>query len=366
MKEGLIIYILLFIFCNCYSQKIVNISGKIDGVKNQKIYLGNKPIGTNEGFKYIIYDSVFSEDGSFYFKKFKFSEIAFYSIQTEGSQAWLPFLIDTGHIFINAKKDSIYKGTVSGSLENNLYLLYRKNLLIPFYRMTRSDYDSMDKYRDLNLTRYEDYSEKIKKNQRAFLLQKENFIKVHSSNYVSLLILKDAERQFSDDSLSYYFKLLPPGLQNYSSAADLKYRAGNFSKNIQGGNVVPDFLFKDKDGNEKNLYNIQADYKLIVFWASWCRPCLAELPELKAFHLNNKNVAIISFSIDYQKDSWIKSSRENEIPWYSFSDLKGTEGKFAAYFSVQQIPLMVLLDNNNRIIKYDVKINELKNYIEAK
>ena len=79
-----------------------------------------------------------------------------------------------------------------------------------------------------------------------------------------------------------------------------------------------------------------------------------------------KNVAIISFSIDYDKTSWIKSSKENKIRWYSFSDLKGPEGKFAAYFSVQQIPLMILLDGNNKIIKYDLKMSQLQNYFERK
>lgn len=139
-----------------------------------------------------------------------------------------------------------------------------------------------------------------------------------------------------------------------------------FKKNTLVGSSVPDFQFSDVNGNKDNLYNIQSPFKLINFWASWCGPCLAELPELKAFQVSNKNVAIISFSIDYDKASWIKSSKENEIPWYSFSDSRGPEGKFASYFSVQQIPLMILLDGNNKIIKYDVKIGELKKYIETK
>jgi thiol-disulfide isomerase/thioredoxin len=130
------------------------------------------------------------------------------------------------------------------------------------------------------------------------------------------------------------------------------------------GTIVPDFQFKDINGNRDNLYNIQAPFKLIDFWASWCAPCLAELPELKAFHTKNKNVAIISFSIDYDKVAWVESSKKNGISWYSFSDSKGPEGKFASYFSVQQIPLMILLDGNNKIIKYDVKMSEVKNYIE--
>jgi thiol-disulfide isomerase/thioredoxin len=309
---------------------------------------------------------VYTKDGNFEFEDFKFKEPAFYSIQAEGSKTWLPFLIDTGHIFINAKKDSIYKGTITGSLENQINLLYRKKLLLPFSQMTQCDYDSMDKYRDSDTIKYNIYFKKIKKEESAFLLEKENFIKQHPSNYVSLLILKDAQREICEDSLRHYFNLLSPCLQNNSKAIELKYRITDFTKNTMPGSVVPNFLFKDIEGNEKNLYSIQAPFKLIVFWASWCTPCLAELPELKALHSRVKNLAIISFSIDDDKAAWIKSSKENEILWYSLSDSKGPEGRFAAYFGVQQIPLMVLLDGSNRIIKYNVEISKLKNYIESK
>lgn len=366
MNKIFFLLIVSFIWSSCLSQKTVTISGKIEGLENSMIYLGNKPNGINMGFRYIIYDSILSKNGSFNFKNFPFKEINFYSVQIEGSQAWLPFIIDTGQIFITAKKDSIYIGNVSGSLENDLYHLYRKKLLIPFSRASKPDYDSLDKYRDLDLTKYDTYSKKIKQNQSAFLLSRENFIKEYPSGYVSLLILKEVENQLSDDSLRYYFNLLSSQLQAHSKAAEIKYRIGDLSKNIAVGGLVPDFQFNDINGNKNNLYNIQAPFKLIVFWASWCGPCLAELPELKDFHANNKTVAIISFSIDYDKSSWIKSSNENEISWYSFSDSKGPEGKFATYFSVQQIPLMVLLDGNNKIIKYDVKKNELKDYIERK
>jgi thiol-disulfide isomerase/thioredoxin len=349
-----------------YSQKTVTISGKIKGLRNSKIYLGNKPNGINKGFHYIIYDSILSRNGNFKFKDFKFKEIAFYSIQIEGSQAWLPFVIDTGHICINAKKDSIYVGKISGSKENDLYLSYKKNLTFPFYKASQANFDSMDKYRNTDTSKFNHYSELIKKSETIYINKQKNFIKKYPNKFVSLIILNNIKKQVPKDSLELYFNLLSFQLQNNSQSVDLKYQISDFSKNTMFGSTVPDFQFRDIDGNKDNLYDIQAPFKLIDFWASWCAPCLAELPALKALHNKNKNVAIISFSIDYDKVAWKQSSKENGISWYSFSDSKGPEGKFAAYFGVQQIPLMILLDSNNRIIKYDVNINELKNYIEKK
>jgi len=347
-----------------YLQETVTISGKIIGLGNSKIYLGNKPNGISKGFHYIKYDSVNSKNDVFEFKNVKFNEIAFYSIQVEGSQAWLSFLIDKGHIRICAKKDSIYLGKISGSSENDLYSYYRKNLSYSFYQATQKNFDSIDKYRQIDTSKFNLYNKLNEKFETIFLSKQKEFIREYHNNFVSLIILKDIEKQISEDSLQFYFNLLSFELQNNSKATELKYRTGNFSKNMLVGNTVPDFPFKEINGKEDKLYNISGHYKLIVFWASWCGPCLAELPDLKKFYAKNQNVAIISFSIDYDKTSWIKSSKENHIPWYSFSDSMGPEGEFAAYFNVQQIPLMVLLDSDNKIIKYDVKANELKNYIQ--
>lgn len=83
--------------------------------------------------------------------------------------------------------------------------------------------------------------------------------------------------------------------------------------------------------------------------ASWCAPCLAEIPTLQLINKNHKNdVAIISFSIGIKKDDWIKSMNENKIVWYSFSDLKGAKGKFTSYFSVHEIPLLILLNEKTK------------------
>jgi hypothetical protein len=67
----IVFLLIVFFSSSCFSQKTVTISGKIVGLENSKIYLGNKPNGINKGFHYLIYDSILSKDGNFEFKKIK-------------------------------------------------------------------------------------------------------------------------------------------------------------------------------------------------------------------------------------------------------------------------------------------------------
>lgn len=345
---------------SAHAQKRVTIIGNISGLADSKVYLGNKPNGITKGFTYRIFDSVYSKNGVFEFRNFQFNEIAFYSIQFEGSQMWLSFLIDTGHIYIAGNKDSIYKAKVIGSTENDLYHLYNKEFANYYNKEVQSNIDSLDKYRSKDTFLYHHFLEINKQLAQRFLQKQKSFIRQFPGHYASLVVLHNIQKILAQDSLKYYFNLLTKNVRDNSRAAGIKYKVGNFYKNIEAGSIVPDFKFYDKDGHEVNLYSIDAPLKLIVFWASWCAPCIEEIPQLRALYTEHNNIAIISYSIDADKNSWINAIEKNQIPWYSYIDPHGVEGEFPAYFSVQQIPLMVLLDGENKIIKYDIRLEDLK------
>lgn len=220
-----IYFILIFFFAsqNSYSQKSVTISGKIDCLKNSMIYLGNKSL--NFGNKYVVFDSVYSKDGSFEFANFKFKETDFYSIQYNGCSSWLPFLIDTGLIFIKADDGSFLSlGEVTGSNENDLFHLYSKNIIGPYFKANRSDFDSINKYRQNDSSLYRYYSDMSKKEDAKYLLNQEKFLEQHPESYVSLMILNEIQDEIPEEKLHFYFNLLSPELQQHSKAIKLRKR----------------------------------------------------------------------------------------------------------------------------------------------
>lgn len=221
-------YILIFflISLNSFSQKAVTISGRIAGLKNTKIYLGNKSLSF--GGQSQIFDSVISVDGSFEFDNFKFSEIDFYSIQIKGSSVWLPFLIDTGHLYIVADKGFLSLGKVSGSIENDLFQLYSKKIVGPYFIANRSDFDSLNKYRKTNTSLFRHYSNLMKKEDAKYLQNREKFIEQHPDSYVSLMILNEILDQIPERKLVFYFELLSSEMQHHSKAMRLRKRAKEF------------------------------------------------------------------------------------------------------------------------------------------
>ena len=274
-------------------------------------------------------------------------------------KVWLSFIIDTGHITIQAVKESLYLGKVIGSEEDNVSMDYIGKIYIPFYEKNNRLIDSLNKVRNLDTVMNNHYRPIVMDAFSDFLQRQKRFIKAHPDKFVSLDILAKNFKRISDDSLKFYFNLLSGELRKNSAATDIKYRMTAFAKNMEPGAVVHDFRFTSVEGKKSNLYNIQAKYKLISFWASWCGPCLEEMPSLRKIYSHFKNVAVISFSLDSVKSLWIEASRKNKIAWYSFSDLEGPSGQFARYFSVQEIPLVVLLNEKNEIVKYNPDLMEV-------
>lgn len=134
------------------------------------------------------------------------------------------------------------------------------------------------------------------------------------------------------------------------------------------GQIVPELTLTNLDGTDVSLYDILASNKLVLveFWASWCGPCVAVLPELKRQHAdyNNRGFEIVSVSIDDNVDDWTDSSSEHNLPWINLGELEGWDGAVATAYGVQYIPKNFLVDNEGRIVEKDLAPHLLQGRLE--
>lgn len=133
---------------------------------------------------------------------------------------------------------------------------------------------------------------------------------------------------------------------------------------VKNGNPYKEISAKDIDGKTITLSELVKNnkYTLLEFWASWCSPCRAEIPNLKKAYQKYKDLGleIYSVSIDAKKEDWEEALKEEKTTWPN-SLLVGDEGKKqVSSYGVQGIPASFLIDKNGIIVASNQELREFE------
>ena len=137
---------------------------------------------------------------------------------------------------------------------------------------------------------------------------------------------------------------------------------------MAGGASADSFLFKDLQGHEQRLQDYRGKWVLVNFWATWCPPCLEEIPDLMELHEAHKksDLVVIGVALDSTRESVVEFVAKKKI---SYPVVFGDYDMAAQVGEVEALPTSYLYDPAGKLVSYQqgmVTKASVESYIKSK
>lgn len=180
----------------------------------------------------------------------------------------------------------------------------------------------------------------------------------HKSQIFPAVLLRQYGSMLEKEDLIALAEEGNPKYMQTSLCDPIRNRLQGWKRQLPGATFT-DITLEDMEGAKHSLseYVGKGKYVLVDFWASWCGPCRAEMPNVKAAYekFHEKGFDVVGISLDSDKAAWTGAVKKLGLPWHHISDLKGWESDAAALYGINAIPATLLVGPDGKIISNNLR-----------
>ena len=324
------------LLAGCQNAKTYAVSGSIEGLESGTVTL--VPLTGNAEEPY---GEATVENGAFTIEIESLTPL--FTLLTVNGQPTVPVFLESGEITVSGSADDMQNLKVGGSVSNDAFTAYleaQAGLAETLQNSAATEEEVMAAYEQIENLVEETYEANKENLWGAYIFVTRKYYSMEAEEILATV-----------DGFSKELQKLP-------ELVKVRQRAEGMLRTAVGKPFI-EVKMPNAEGEDIALSEIVKANKvtLLDFWASWCRPCMGEVPYLLKDYAeyHDKGFEIYGISLDNNREAWLNTIAANGMGWVNVSILGGWEAPAVKDYAVSSIPTNFLINSEGEIIAKNLR-----------